>query len=84
MGVKLSTSAEKQLFNNVSLFQFVDSDVEDLLPTTKHLDIHNYAEAMSLAICATKTSGKERVSGRFNYITFYSFISLVAIVATVL
>ncbi len=60
-GIKLSSDAAKELEEDISSFYFVDSDVVHLNAKTKHLDIHSYAEAMSLTLYANTKGGREAV-----------------------
>eukprot|EP00727_Mastigamoeba_balamuthi_P013397 m51a1_g8680 hypothetical protein (1589) ;mRNA; f:172987-179501 len=60
-GVRLSPAAMRALAHDADTFEFVDSDVEAIVPRVRHMNIIDFSEAMALCLTAERKTGGERM-----------------------
>jgi tetratricopeptide (TPR) repeat protein len=64
VGARLSDEARRQLDDFADTFEFVQSDVLEVFPKVKHMNIVDYAEGMALYLAAVRrkdTGARERL-----------------------
>ena len=61
LGIRVSEQAIKQLEDDISSFEFVDSDIIEVQAQPRFMDIIDYAEAMSLKTLSQHKTGREKL-----------------------